>query len=121
MAARGAQLLVYPGAFNMTTGPAHWELLARARAVDSQLFVALCSPARDTSESGGYVAYGHSLVAGPFAEVVAQAGAGAETLLAEVDLGEVGARRAAMPLARQRRADLYALLDLGRRAEDDGV
>ena len=35
------------GAFNMTTGPAHWELLQKARAVDNQLFVATCSPARD--------------------------------------------------------------------------
>jgi omega-amidase len=57
-AARGAaNLLVYPAAFNMTTGPLHWHLLARARAIDNQVFVAMCSPARDTSP-GGYVAYG---------------------------------------------------------------
>ncbi|XP_062097286.1 omega-amidase, chloroplastic isoform X2 [Humulus lupulus] len=37
-AARGAHLLCYPGAFNMTTGPLHWELLQRARAVDNQDF-----------------------------------------------------------------------------------
>ncbi|KAL3744541.1 hypothetical protein ACJRO7_013759 [Eucalyptus globulus] len=36
-AARGAHLLCYPGAFNMTTGPLHWELLQRARAVDNQV------------------------------------------------------------------------------------
>ncbi|XP_022750057.1 omega-amidase, chloroplastic-like isoform X2 [Durio zibethinus] len=36
-AARGAHLLCYPGAFNMTTGPLHWELLQRARAMDSQI------------------------------------------------------------------------------------
>ena len=52
-AARGVQILVYPGAFNTTTGPLHWELLQRARAVDNQLFVLTCSPARD--EKGGYV------------------------------------------------------------------
>jgi omega-amidase len=45
-AARGAQMLVYPGAFNTVTGPLHWELLQRARAVDNQLFVLTCSPAR---------------------------------------------------------------------------
>lgn len=33
----GADLIVYPGAFNMTTGPLHWELLLRARAVDNQV------------------------------------------------------------------------------------
>ena len=34
MAQKGCQLLVYPGAFNMTTGPAHWQLLQQARALD---------------------------------------------------------------------------------------
>ena len=39
------------GAFNTTTGPLHWELLQRARAVDNQLFVASCSPARNPTSS----------------------------------------------------------------------
>ena len=43
----GAKLLVYPGAFNTTTGPAHWELLQRGRAVDNQCYVATASPARN--------------------------------------------------------------------------
>lgn len=67
----GAQLLVFPGAFNMTTGlraahcrcrkpciltrptpgPAHWELLQRARALDNQLYVVSASPARNPSSS----------------------------------------------------------------------
>ncbi|XP_021890712.1 omega-amidase, chloroplastic isoform X3 [Carica papaya] len=63
-AARGAHLLCYPGAFNMTTGPLHWELLQRARAADNQLYVATCSPARDPS--AGYIAWGHSTLVGPF-------------------------------------------------------
>lgn len=37
-------MLIYPAAFNMTTGPLHWELLQRARANDLQLFVATVSP-----------------------------------------------------------------------------
>ncbi|XP_013875688.1 omega-amidase NIT2 isoform X2 [Austrofundulus limnaeus] len=61
---KGCQLLVYPGAFNMTTGPAHWELLQRARAVDNQVFVATASPARD--EAASYVAWGHSSVVNPW-------------------------------------------------------
>ena len=71
MAARGAQFLCYPGAFNMTTGPLHWQLLARARAVDNQLYVAMISPARD--ETAKYNAYGHSLVVDPWAKVLAEA------------------------------------------------
>jgi predicted amidohydrolase len=44
---QGCNLLIYPGAFNTTTGPLHWELLQRARSLDNQLFVATCSPARN--------------------------------------------------------------------------
>jgi omega-amidase len=62
----GCHLLVYPGAFNLTTGPKHWELLARARAVDNQLFVAVCSPARD--ETFSYIAWGHSSIIDPWGE-----------------------------------------------------
>lgn len=54
-----ATLLVYPGAFNTTTGPAHWELLLRARAVDNQCYAMACSPARDPTFS--YQAWGHSM------------------------------------------------------------
>jgi predicted amidohydrolase len=55
------------GAFNCTTGPVHWELLQRARAVDNQLFVAACSPAR--SPEASYQAWGHSTVVSPWGEV----------------------------------------------------
>lgn len=60
----GAQLILVPAAFNMTTGPLHWDLAFRMRALDQQCFVAGCSPARDRSAS--YVAYGHSLVCNPW-------------------------------------------------------
>lgn len=43
----GCKMIIYPGAFNMVTGPAHWELLQRSRALDNQLFVATVSPARN--------------------------------------------------------------------------
>src|ERR1700761_2541888 len=58
-ARKGAFLLLYPGAFNTTTGPAHWELLARSRAVDNQTYIGLCSPARDLEAD--YHAFGHSM------------------------------------------------------------
>ncbi len=66
-AKQGIRILFVPAAFNMTTGPAHWELLMRARAVDNQIFVAAASPARDNS--AGYVSYAHSLVVNPWGEV----------------------------------------------------
>jgi hypothetical protein len=52
-------------AFNMTTGPPHWTLLQRARAVDNQLYVAAVSPAR-SSDKTAYQAWGHSSVVSPW-------------------------------------------------------
>ena len=106
---RGAQLVVFPGAFNMTTGPKHWELLQRARALDNQLYVCTCSPARD--EDFSYVAWGHSLVAGPFGDVVDTLGHEEGLLCTELDLQEVATRRQNMPLDQQRRDDLYQMQD----------
>ncbi len=64
MALRGARLVLLPSAFNMTTGPAHWELTLRARALDNQLFTAACAPAQNPHAS--YLSYGHSLIASPW-------------------------------------------------------
>ena len=97
------------GAFNMTTGPAHWELLQKARAVDNQLFIATCSPARN--EGAGYTAWGHSMIIDPFAAIVAQTQEAAGTVHAEIDFAQVNERRQNMPLFKQKRFDLYALID----------
>lgn len=64
----GCELIVYPGAFNMTTGPLHWDLLLRSRANDNQLFIAGVAPARDVN--AGYVAWGHSSVIDPWGKVI---------------------------------------------------
>ncbi|GAV59885.1 CN_hydrolase domain-containing protein [Cephalotus follicularis] len=113
-AARGAHLLCYPGAFNMTTGPLHWELLQRARAVDNQLYVATCSPARNAG--AGYVAWGHSTLVGPFGEVLATTGHDQEIIIAEIDYALIELRRTNLPLTKQRRGDLYQLVDIQRQA-----
>lgn len=100
------------GAFNTTTGPAHWELLQKARAVDNQLFVATCSPAHNPDAS--YSVYGHSMVVSPWGEVLARAGAEPDLVLADLDYTEVEQRRTNMPLAQQRRHDLYRLEEVGK-------
>jgi omega-amidase len=111
-AARGAHLLCYPGAFNMTTGPLHWELLQRARAADNQLYVATCSPARDAG--AGYVAWGHSTLVGPFGEVLATTEHEPEIVIAEIDYSLIELRRSNLPLTKQRRGDLYQFVDVQR-------
>ena len=45
-ALEGCVGMIYPGAFNTVTGPLHWALLQRCRAVDNQMFVATCSPSQ---------------------------------------------------------------------------
>lgn len=109
-ARRGVQLIVYPGAFNTVTGPLHWELLQRARAVDNQLFVATCSPARNPEST--YQAWGHSTAVGPFGEVLATCEHQPCIVYAELDYKQLTERRTNMPLAEQRRGDLYKLLDV---------
>lgn len=101
----GAFAMIYPGAFNTTTGPLHWQLLARARAVDNQVYVLLCSPARDLSS--GYHAYGHSLVVDPWGEVIAEAGEGDEIVYADLDPEKLTSVRSSIPVLTQRRYDIY--------------
>ncbi|OAA57720.1 nitrilase family protein (Nit3) [Cordyceps fumosorosea ARSEF 2679] len=104
-ARRGAFALVYPGAFNLTTGALHWELLARARAVDNQLYVAVCSPARDMAAS--YHAWGHSMVVSPMAKVLAEAQEDEAIISAELVSEEIEEARRNIPLRTQRRFDVY--------------
>ena len=106
--AAGCSILIYPGAFNMTTGPAHWELLQRARAVDTQCYVAAVSVARNPTGEG-YQAWGHSTVVNPWGEVVATTGEAPGMVVAELDMARVGAVRDQVPVSKQLRTDLYAL------------
>ncbi|XP_061484209.1 omega-amidase NIT2 isoform X1 [Rhineura floridana] len=104
---KGCQLLVYPGAFNLTTGPAHWELLQRGRAVDNQVYVATASPARD--EKASYIAWGHSTVVNPWGEVIAKAAMEETVIYADIDLKKLAEVRQQIPILSQKRSDLYAV------------
>ncbi|KHJ32539.1 putative nitrilase family protein [Erysiphe necator] len=108
-ARKGAFCLVYPGAFNTTTGPLHWNLLGKARAVDNQCYVALCSPARNKA---GYMAYGHSLVADPMGNIIAEAEEGEQTVFADIDGEKIEQARNNIPLSHQRRFDVYPDISL---------
>ena len=104
----GAAVIACPAAFNTTTGPRHWHLLMRARAVDTQCFVLACSTAWPAG-GAGYPSYGHSLVVDPWGTVVAEAGNGEQVLHAQLDLAQVALARQAIPTSSQRRHDLYRL------------
>ncbi|PCH38779.1 carbon-nitrogen hydrolase [Wolfiporia cocos MD-104 SS10] len=105
-ARRGCQVLIYPGAFNLTTGPLHWELLQRARAIDQQVYFSMCSPARDMT--AGYHAWGHSMVVDPMGKVIAEAGHEEDIVYAHIDPQTFHDARAGIPVTTQRRFDVYA-------------
>ncbi|HQC36040.1 MAG TPA: carbon-nitrogen hydrolase family protein [Bacillota bacterium] len=99
----GAELIVLPAAFSKATGTMHWDLALRSKAVDNQLFIAGCSPARRKP----YEVYAHSLVADPWGKVIARAGTRPEMLICDLDMDEPGRVRAQLPLLSARRTDLY--------------
>ena len=101
----GAVLIAIPAAFNMTTGPAHWDLTFRMRAIDQQCFVAGCSPARD--ETASYVAYGNSLVADPWGSFPLHMDEKEHVQVAELDLSDLEKYRGQIPILSGRRKDLY--------------
>ena len=108
MVENGALILFYPGAFNMTTGPAHWELLFRARALDNQVFCVGVAPA--LNEAASYHSYGHSIVTNPWGEVIAQADEKEDLIICEIDLSEIKKIREEIPLLKNKRNDLYEVI-----------
>ena len=105
----GAQILVYPGAFNMTTGPAHWELLFRSRALDNQVFCIGVAPA--LNENASYHSYGHSIVVNPWGEVICQLKQNEELKIVEIDLNEIKKVRQEIPVLKNKRNDLYEIIE----------
>ncbi len=105
MALEGVEVLVVPGAFNMTTGPSHWKTLIRARAIDNQLFLVAASPARD--EDASYVAYGHSMIVDPWGEVLSEAGSDEEIIYADINLNRINKVRRQLPVLKNLRLELY--------------
>ncbi len=105
MALEGAEVIIIPGAFNMVTGPAHWELLIRGRALDNQVYVAAASP--DRSMTASYTAYGNSMVASPWGSILGRACEKEEIIFADIDAEELERVRRELPLLKHRRADLY--------------
>ncbi len=107
MALDGANVIFCPASFNMTTGPAHWELMFRGRAVENQVFTAGCASARDAR--GSYVSYANSMVVSPWGDVLARAGAEERIIQVELELNLIAKVRHELPLLSARRTDLYRL------------
>jgi predicted amidohydrolase len=105
LALDGAEILIVPAAFNNVTGPAHWDVMFRARAIENQLFTVAASPARDMKAL--YKAYGHSMIIDPWGAVLSKAGIHEKIIYAELDPEKLADVRGRLPLLKHRRGDIY--------------
>jgi predicted amidohydrolase len=99
LAKAGAQILTVPAAFNHITGAAHWEVLLRARAIETGCFVLAPAQTGFHAETAGKGrrTFGHSLAVAPWGEVLADAGTEPGVTLVDLDLSQVATARARVP------------------------
>ncbi|XP_020801729.1 nitrilase and fragile histidine triad fusion protein NitFhit [Drosophila serrata] len=105
----GAQLLTYPAAFTYATGKAHWEILLRARAIETQCFVV--AAAQQGWHNQKRQSWGHSMIISPWGKVLADCGGDQELGIgtAEIDVGQLETLYQNMPCFEHRRHDIYSL------------
>lgn len=105
LAKRGADIIMVPSSFTLQTGKDHWEVLLRARAIETQTYIV--APGQYGSyvdgKGGSRLSYGHSLIADPWGHVVAKVSDGAGYATANIDKAEIGRVRQMIPLASHRR------------------
>ncbi|MBY6243393.1 carbon-nitrogen hydrolase family protein [Methylosinus sp. Sm6] len=100
LAEKGADMIALPSAFTMVTGKDHWEVLLRARAIESQTY--LVAPDQTGAHKAGHetrVSYGHSLVADPWGHVVARASDGVGLVSTRIEPERIRKVRAMIPVA----------------------
>lgn len=97
----GAELITAPSAFTAVTGAAHWEILLRARAIETQCYV--LAAAQGGVHPGPRETFGHAAIIDPWGRVLAEQAQGEAVLLAERDSEEQASIRARMPVSNHRR------------------
>jgi predicted amidohydrolase len=112
LAEAGAQVLAVPAAFTAPTGAAHWEVLLRARAIETGCFV--IAAAQGGAHENGRSTYGHSMIVDPWGRIVAQID-GDETgvLVADIDLDAVAEARGRVPALANARPFSLSVNDTG--------
>ena len=100
---RGAQLIAVPAAFTLQTGKDHWEVLLRARAIETECYVAAAAQTGTFQQSGQTRAtYGHSMLVDPWGLVTARASDGVGIASGRVEPERIEKVRAMIPVARHR-------------------
>ncbi|KAB2667498.1 carbon-nitrogen hydrolase family protein [Brucella tritici] len=101
---KDAEIITLPAAYTVVTGEAHWELLARARAAETQCHFIACGLGGAVVVDGQEKrCYGHSVIVDAWGQVVARAGQGADIITASLDMEKLHSIRNNMPVMKQRR------------------
>ncbi|CAK0866857.1 unnamed protein product [Prorocentrum cordatum] len=104
----GAEVLLVPSAFAMRTGEAHWELLLRCRAIETQCYVlAAAQVGRHNEDGNKRESWGHSLAIDPWGRTLVNMGTTKGLAVVEIDSELVRSTRENMPIDRHRRYDIY--------------
>lgn len=96
----GAELLTIPAAFTYPTGEAHWEVLVRARAIETQCFV--LAAAQHGEHGGGRRSWGHAMIVDPWGRVLAEASEADSIAVADLSPAALERARTAVPCLRHR-------------------
>jgi len=110
MTLKGAKIILVPAAFNMSTGPSHWETLFKSQALNNQVFVIGTAPAR--VETASYKSWGHSIITNPWGDIISQANEKMSVLINDIDLTEVEKIRNQLPVLLHRREDVYSIKEI---------
>jgi deaminated glutathione amidase len=103
LAEKGADVIALPSAFTLLTGKDHWEVLCRARAIETETY--FCAPAQTGTHQVGNETrstYGHSLVVDPWGLVIARASDGVGIVSARIERGRIDKVRAQIPVAQHK-------------------
>ncbi|MCI5867611.1 MAG: carbon-nitrogen hydrolase family protein [Methanosphaera sp.] len=105
MSQNKSDIILLPAAFNMTTGPLHWQTLIRTRAIDTQAYVVATSPSR--IDNPYYVAWGHSMIVDPWGKILSEAETKEEILYADIENNKIDDVREQIPVLKNKRNDIY--------------
>jgi nitrilase len=105
---REVDIIALPAAFTQRTGQAHWHTLIKARAIENLCY--MVAAAQTGEHPGGRLTYGHSMIVGPWGEVLAEAPAGPGAVTATIDQDYLERLRSQFPALSHRRLQASAVV-----------
>ncbi|KAK0183376.1 hypothetical protein PV327_001425 [Microctonus hyperodae] len=106
----GAEILTFPSAFTYQTGASHWEILLRARAIETQCYV--IAAAQTGVHNKKRTSWGHAMIVDPWGTIIAQCTDKIGVAIGEIDLELLNRIRKNMPCENHRRTDLYPSMNV---------